>query len=303
LGILRRPVGGLNETPIGSQSRLVERVRLIAKKTAEGATNRSPRRVGQPQGGPAEKVTKPRGAGAPRGETPDLLQVETLQRTLPVALVASGGQAHERRRREAGAAAGGGRAPEGQRPGGYRPPNGLHRPPTERIPGGSKPLKPIGLASPSRAHAGLDNGKRGRGLERGSALREGKTLKVESQERYRDEISPERCREAKAGESVRNAGAGPWRARNARVKRIPDSVSAVGKSKPRKVVGPRRALPLPGVKSQRVTGSEIRAQPAASAAGQGAPVDGWFRMHALEGRARLREERHVGPVMAPRKRP
>lgn len=150
---------------------------------------------------------------------------------------------------------------------------------------------------------GSGNGKRGTGLERGSALREGKTLKVESQERYRDEISPERCREAKAGESVRNAGAGPWRARNAREKRIPDSVSAVGKSKPRKVVGPRRALPLPGVKSQRVNGSKGRAQPAASAAGQGAPVDGWFRMHALEGRARLREERHVGPVMAPRKRP
>jgi len=103
---------------------------------------------------------------------------------------------------------------------------------------------------------GFRNGKRGRGLERGPALREEKTLKVESQERYRDEIGPERFREAKAGESVRNAGAGPWWARNAHVKRIPDSVSAEGKSKPRKVVGPRRALPLPGVKSQRATGSE-----------------------------------------------
>jgi len=28
-----------------------------------------------------------------------------------------------------------------------------------------------------------------------------------------------------------------------------------------------------------------------------------FGKHALEGRARLREERYVGPVMAPRKRP
>jgi len=40
------------------------------------------------------------------------------------------------------------------------------------------------------------NGKRGRGFERNPALRKEKTLKVESQERYRDEISPERCREA-----------------------------------------------------------------------------------------------------------
>jgi len=59
----------------------------------------------------------------------------------------------------------------------------------------------------------LRNGKRGRGVERRSALREGKTLKVETQERYRDETSPERFREAKAGESVRNAEAGPWWAR------------------------------------------------------------------------------------------
>jgi len=125
---------------------------------------------------------------------------------------------------------------------------------------------------------GSRNGKRGTDLERGPALREAKTLKVESQERYRDEIGPERSREAKAGESVRNAGAGPWWARKAHVKRIPDSVSAVGSKKPRKVVGPRRALPLPGVKSQRVTGSENRAQLAASAVGEGAPVDGWFRV-------------------------
>jgi hypothetical protein len=43
---------------------------------------------------------------------------------------------------------------------------------------------------------GSRNGKRGRDLERGPALREEKTLKVESQERYRDEIGPERSREA-----------------------------------------------------------------------------------------------------------
>jgi hypothetical protein len=49
---------------------------------------------------------------------------------------------------------------------------------------------------------GSRNGKRGAVFERGSALREEKTLKVESQERYRDEIGPERFREAKAGESV-----------------------------------------------------------------------------------------------------
>jgi hypothetical protein len=42
---------------------------------------------------------------------------------------------------------------------------------------------------------GICNGKRGRSFERGSALREEKTLKVESQERYRDETSPERFRE------------------------------------------------------------------------------------------------------------
>jgi len=42
----------------------------------------------------------------------------------------------------------------------------------------------------------MRNGKRGRGLERDPALRKGKTLKVESQERYRDEIGPERVREA-----------------------------------------------------------------------------------------------------------
>lgn len=125
---------------------------------------------------------------------------------------------------------------------------------------------------------GSRNGTRGRVLERGSALRVGNTLKVESQERYRDETGPDRFREAKTGESVRNAGAGPWWARNAHEKRILDSVSAVGKSKPRKVVDPRHALPLPGVQSPRVTGSESRAQLAASAVGEGAPVDGWFRV-------------------------
>jgi hypothetical protein len=36
---------------------------------------------------------------------------------------------------------------------------------------------------------------RGRGVERRSALREGKTLKVESQERYRGEMTLERFRE------------------------------------------------------------------------------------------------------------
>jgi hypothetical protein len=84
---------------------------------------------------------------------------------------------------------------------------------------------------------------RGQGVERRSALREGKTLKVESQERYRGEMTLERFREEETGESVRNAEAGPRRARKARVTRIPDSVSAEGNWKPRKVVDHRRTLP------------------------------------------------------------
>ena len=39
-----------------------------------------------------------------------------------------------------------------------------------------------------------------------------KALKAKSQERHRDETSPERCCGVQTGESVRNAEAGRWRA-------------------------------------------------------------------------------------------
>jgi hypothetical protein len=73
--------------------------------------------------------------------------------------------------------------------------------------GGGRPSSDIDPAS--------INGRRGEGPERGPALREDEDPggPGQAQERYRDEISPERFRGEQTGESVRNAEAGPWRVR------------------------------------------------------------------------------------------
>lgn len=136
------------------------------------------------------------------------------------------------------------------------------------------------------------NGKRGKGLERGPALREGKTLKVESQERYRDEISPERFRGAEAGESVRNAAAGAWQARKACVKRIPGSGSAEGKRSPGGLSATADAC------LERGTVTESAGRKRGGASRESGPYDTrptvGSRFDALEGRASLREEHHSG---------
>jgi len=79
---------------------------------------------------------------------------------------------------------------------------------------------------------------------------------------------------------VRNAGAGPWRVRNTRGERIPDSGSAVGSTKPEGrrsspcVAPPRGAVTARGRVGK--SGAARGVQPRRSAAGEGAPVDGWF---------------------------
>jgi hypothetical protein len=95
-------------------------------------------------------VAKPRGAGAPQGEMPGLLQVETLKCACAMASGLwfakhrRGGAGKPVPRQEEGAP----QRVKGQEGIGCR--TSFTARSTERIPGGSKPLKPSWFAVPAR---------------------------------------------------------------------------------------------------------------------------------------------------------
>jgi hypothetical protein len=189
------------QAPPRYNARVGREERPIRSPTRDpGPQGPGPRRGGKPQEGRRRASGD---AGSSAGET--------LKRTL-LRPQGRSGEAHERRGREADPTAAEGRALEGERPGGDRRPRAPHR---VRGRTDSRREQGSGAGWPPalRGEGGPPNGRRAARSERATALREGKPLKVESQERYRDETSPERSRGAETGESVRNAGAGAWRAR------------------------------------------------------------------------------------------
>lgn len=136
---------------------------------------------------PRDEVKNPKRAGAPARERCRVLRSVTLRgalrRASPLALASAG-----RRGREVGPMAEGWKALEGRRPRGHRLRNGP-QPPARGT--DSRKDQTSGAASRVDFHRStrLERQERN-GPERDRASCEGKALKAEPHERYRDEISP-----------------------------------------------------------------------------------------------------------------